>query len=380
MEALRNPIAAVTHPNPYAYYARLTTEKPLYYDDELGSWVASSAQAVTAVLESDICRVRPGTEPVPKALLNSPAADIFRHLVRMNDGDYHRSLKGAVSATLQPLDLSNVRQLSQQWAQVLSQNLVPHHLSAFAFHLPVYVLGSLLGIPRDALPQTTLWLDNFVRCLAPGSNTEQIEKGKEAASSLLELMQALLKRDADGLLNVLAKKVNYLEQNNEVSILANGIGFLSQAYEASAGLIGNTLLMLAKHPELQDTFMTEPHQFIQEVLRYDSPVQNTRRFVAEDGLVAGQTMKAGDVILVVLAAANYDSSVNPNPHRFDTFRKDRHCFTFGLGKHSCPGERLACTIAQAALEQLLSLGLDFNTLSKTVSYRPSANTRIPLFG
>jgi len=83
----RNPIEAVTHVNPYPYYADLVRRKPLYYDKTLKFWVASSADAVTAILTHDMCRLRPAAEPVPKVPLYSPAADIFRHMMRVTDGD-----------------------------------------------------------------------------------------------------------------------------------------------------------------------------------------------------------------------------------------------------------------------------------------------------
>src|SRR5947199_4384545 len=98
-----DPIAAVTHPDPYPYYAHLVAEKPLYRDDALGLWVATSAAAVTAVLNHDLCRVRPAAEPVPRALLGSPAGEIFRQLVRMNDGRDRCPLKQAISATLESI-------------------------------------------------------------------------------------------------------------------------------------------------------------------------------------------------------------------------------------------------------------------------------------
>src|SRR5260370_23240595 len=95
-----DPIAAVTHRDPYPYYARLVAERPLYHDRDLGLWVASSAEMVNAVLASELCRVRPPAEPVPRALAGTAAGEVFRRLVRMNDGDGHQPLKRAVSPPL----------------------------------------------------------------------------------------------------------------------------------------------------------------------------------------------------------------------------------------------------------------------------------------
>ncbi len=321
-----DPIAAVTHPDPYPYYADLAARMPLAWNAALGLWVAASAEAVTAVLTSDLCRVRPPAEPVPRAFLGSPAAEIFRHLVRMNDGPRHQALKPAVTATLTSLD-------ARAEARRLAVNLDPHQVNDFAFRLPVYTVATLLGATLDALPTISRWVADFAPALAPGSTPDQVERGKEAAGHLLGLFRSFL--DVDDV------------------ILANHIGFLFQAHDATAGLIGNTLLALARRPESQLP------QLIQDVLRDDPPVQNTRRFVVQDGLVAGQPMKEGDAILVLLAAANRP---------------------FGTGSHACPGETLATTIAQIGVETLLQAGLDLEKLVASVTYRPSANVRIPIFG
>ncbi len=129
---------------------------------------------------------------------------------------------------------------------------------------------------------------------------------------------------------------------------------------------------LANEPALLDPV-------VDEVLRYDPPTHNTRRFLAEDGIVAGQAMKKGEAILVVLAAANHDPSVNPRPEKFDPLRKNRKTFTLGSGVHACPGGALAATIAKTGVEQLLASGVPFDRLLEAVSYRASANTRVPLF-
>jgi cytochrome P450 len=299
----------------------------------------------------------------------------------MNDGESHCPFKQAVSAALASIDAARAAQQSDQWARVLLEEGGSKRLSRFAFHLPVYVLGSLLGVPEGRLRQTALWTNDFARCVAPSSSPEQIELGKTAAGHLLETFRALLSRE-DGLLSALAREAKRFGRDEADAIVANGIGFLSQAYEATAGLIGNTLLALASRPEIRAQVDADPgllHPVIQEVMRYDSPVQNTRRFLAEDGIIADEKMKAGDAILVILAAANRDQSANPNPDQFDTFRKERRIFTFGVGAHACPGEALATMIAKAGVERLIASGVALERLAETMTYRASANVRIPIF-
>lgn len=374
MKSPSDPISAVTHPDPYPFYADLVARRPLYRDEALRLWVASSAEAVTAVLTSDLCRVRPPAEPVPAVLLGSPAAEIFRHLVRMNDGPGHCPFKQAVAAALDALDASRIADESRRWARELDS----HDLSDFAFRLPVTVVASLLGVPADGLDQTVRWMRSFVPSLAPGCASEVLEQGKAAAGDLLDFFRSLRE---EGLLAALSREARRFGRDDDAVIIANGIGLMFQAHDATAGLIGNTLVALATHREAYDRVTADPgllSEAVLETLRFDSPVQNTRRFVARDGIVAGQAMREGDAILVVLAAANRDPAVHSNPDRFDLFRKDRKLFTFGAGVHACPGERLATAIAQAGIEEVLRGGFDLERFAANRTYRPSVNGRIPL--
>ena len=285
-------------------------DRPLYRDADLGLWVASGAEAVTAVLTSERCRVRPPTEPIPAALHDSPAGTVFRHMVRFNDGAGHCPFKGAISAALEAITTTQAAERSVAWAHALAAEIEPTRdpgrLSRFAFSLPVYVAASLLGIPDDLLPQTAVWVGDFARCLAPGSGPEQIARGGVAAGQLLDLFNDVVPDTTDNLLAILAREARRVGCDEREIIVANGIGFLFQAYDATAGLIGNTLLALASHPEVYARLTANPgllDDVIDEVLRDDPPVQNTRRFVAKGGEIAGQTMHEGDAILVLLAAA-----------------------------------------------------------------------------
>ena len=97
-------------------------------------------------------------------------------------------------------------------------------------------------------------------------------------------------------------------------------------------------------------------------------------------MVAGAPMRAGDAILVLLAAANRDPAANADPARFDHERADPRVFTFGLGPHACPGAMLAVTIAAAGVAYLIEVGVPLDDLANRVTYRPSPNARIPSFG
>ena len=379
----RDPIAAVTHADPYPYYADLVARRPLHRDDGLGLWVAAGATEVTAVLTSAVCRVRPAAEPVPSALAGSPAGAIFGHLVRMNDGPRHDPLKAAITSTLDALTSEHVEAAARRWSGDLTDAMTPHvdpsRITEFASSLTAHVVATLLGTPDETVAETARWTADFVGALA-GSDSAQLARGTMAAGHLLAMGRAVMdSRASAGLLSALARQATGHESE---AIIANALGFLSQAYDATTGLIGNGLVALARHPDvrcavLSDRGLLSP--MLTEVARHDAPVQNTRRFVAEDSVVAGATMRAGDAILVVLAAANRDPAVNPEPHRFDLVRRAPRTFTFGVGPHACPGTALATGIAAAGIDALLTAGLRLDGLADGITYRPAPNVRIPIF-
>jgi cytochrome P450 len=219
-----------------------------------------------------------------------------------------------------------------------------------------------------------------VGALAAGGDAAQLERGQAAAGHLLAMGRAVMSGPASaGLLPALAR---HAASQDLEAIVANALGFLSQAYDATTGLIGNALLALARHPEVRRIVVADRGRLpamLAEVARHDAPVQNTRRFVAEDTAVEGVTMHAGDAILVVLAAANRDPAANADPHRFDLARPAPRTFTFGVGPHACPGTALATAIAAAGVDTLLTSGLRVERLADGVTYRPAPNVRIPIF-
>lgn len=377
-------LTAAVHPDPYPYYAALLAYRPIYREHRLGLWVALGAREVAGVLSSDAVRVRPPAEPVPPAIAGAPAGEIFRNLVRMNDGPRHAKAKAAVGACLAAIDAAQVAATARREAASLARSLDTQQrreLDLFNFALPVRVIAQMIGLPEEIAARCAVLVGDFVRCLSPLSGPSEIAQSNKAAESLLQLLRDAWQRNNEFAPH--AERLRDLGIPERDAVLANLVGFMSQTYEATAGLIGNTLLALANHPHLRRRIAGDDallQRVIEEVARHDPSVHNTRRFVAEDCVIAGETLKAGDQILVVLAAANRDPAHCDRPHVFDPDRADRRSFTFGAGRHACAGQAIASAIAAAGIQTLMAHGLDIAALAGPVEYRKSVNSRIPLFG
>ena len=183
-----DPIAAVTHPDPYPYYRELVARTPLYRDEALGLWVAASAEAVTAALVSPLGRVRPAAEPVPAALLGSPAADIFGRLVRMTDGPSHAPMKQAVSTALESIDTTRAR----AHAEAIDPRSSAARLDDFTLALSAHVIASLLAVPDEALGHAERCVGQYVGGVSPGADAGRVERAKRAAGDLLKLVRSHL--------------------------------------------------------------------------------------------------------------------------------------------------------------------------------------------
>jgi cytochrome P450 len=361
-----DPISAATHADPYPYYAGLRAQGGFTFHHELRLWVASSARAVCAVLTHTDCRVRPAQEPVPTAITSGMAGEVFGQLMRMNDGERQRCPRSAIEPALELIDEAQVRALVA--ARLITVNT--DGLYKAMFRGPVCVVAALLGFTPALGRAVSELTANFVTCLSPLSNDLQLMAAHSAAERLRDYFIELLAQADSALLTEIKQRFDGAEE----TLIANLIGLCSQTHEATAGLIGNALLALRRQPELRDA----PTQaLLAEVQRFDPPVQNTRRFVAQACEIDGVRVEAGDVILVLLASANRDPALNQQPDAFLLERTNRRSFSFGSGRHHCPGQLLAMSIASATVSELLAHGVDPNRLHW--QYRPSLNGRIPMF-
>lgn len=376
-----DPVAAATHADPYPFYAGLRAGPPLVWNETLRAWVASRADVVESLLLAHgALRVRPAAEPVPRAIVGGAAGEVFGHLVRMNDGAAHQTHRPALQRALAGLDLDAAHSVALQ----VARSVPAQSLSDALFSMPVRAVAHLLGFAAEALPQVDRWMRDFVACLSPLSGADQLQGASVAANELMVRFEALAAgappRNGSLLAAVLAESDAGAPLSR--SLLANLVGLLSQTCDATAGLLGNSLIAVMREPSLREAARTRDglQAVALETARHDPSVQNTRRFAVEPITIAGTTLAAGDAVLLVLAAANRDPVFNPDPDRFTLVRARRRTLGFGHGVHACPGQALACTLAAAGLEALLERAPDLDALrARRWSYRPSANARIPVF-
>lgn len=356
-----------SQPNPYPHYSALLDGPELLFDAAAGVWVASRAAVIHAVLDHPDCHVRPGAEPVPQAIAGSAAGAVFGALMRMNEGAAHACPRGIAQPALAAIDAGQVASRVSQFAAMLDAQHGVHDgagLTGWIYALPIYLVGSLLGVETAVLPLLAGEVGDFVRCLSPLSSAQQLHDANVAASALHARLGALA-------------SPRWAELD-----VANRIGLLAQTHDACAGLIGNSVVALLRDPPLQHHLRANralAAALVRETARFDPPVQNTRRFVAQPVSIAGISLKAGDIILLLLAAASRDPQAYADPDVFLLDRPPGPLPGFGHGRHACPGQALALTIATAAIDYLLALPEPLEPATLAWRYKPSTNGRIPEF-
>ena len=376
------PFEAATHDDPYAYYSHLRRQKELFFDADLGLWIASGAQAVEAILVNPDCRVRPLHEPVPPAIAQGAAGLVFGRLMRMNEGAQHRCPRMAIEPALASVETESIADIVSRVVTALDNSL--ETTDELMFTLPACVIASLIGLPSSRMQEVAKLTRDFVACLTPLSDETQLNKAHCAAAQLSRIFSALLNDDnSDSALLIRIRRESEATgwEDQEV-LIANLIGLMSQTCEATAGLIGNSLIALHRYPDLIEDGQPAPMlvaELVAEVARYDSPVQNTRRFVGKRCTIGDSVLEAGDTVLVLLASANRDPGLNPDPDRLLLKRSERRTFSFGSGRHECPGQQLALMIASEAILLWLQRQPSPSARPYRWSYLPSLNGRIPKF-
>ena len=230
----------------------------------------------------------------------------------------------------------------------------------YASRLPVAVIARIMGIPDDMHDELLGIGNDAALTLDPALSWRDFRAADHAirrAGVLLgEHITELRRTPGDDLLSRLVQISDDGERLTDQELRVNTLLLLGAGFETTVNLIGNAVALLLEHPDQLAGLRADPSGWpnaVDEVLRYDSPVQVTVRVAREDTELAGRPIRTGRPIVLMLAAANRDPAVFADPNRFDVTRADaRLHLAFSAGIHYCLGAQLARLEAAIALEAL----------------------------
>ncbi|GLZ33544.1 putative cytochrome P450 140 [Lentzea sp. NBRC 105346] len=226
----------------------------------------------------------------------------------------------------------------------------------FAVRVPIQVIVDLLGVPDADQDVLARWGSKIVATLDGIRTLKEMRELHEALGEFEAFLDDLI---ADRRRNPGTDVVSHLVQNEGLSredLVATTEMLLVAGFETTVNLIGNGVMAVMANPETREPLIEDPKYaelFVEEVLRLDPPVQYTVRFPNQVVEVGGKTVKPGQAVVLLLAAANRDPNVFENPLKFDPLRANvREHLAFSAGIHYCIGAGLARMEAAAALHGL----------------------------
>ena len=234
-------------------------------------------------------------------------------------------------------------------------------MGTVAQRFPTVVIGELLGIPREGWGRLMRWCDAFMDFFAtiPAPFTLALE-AEQATVELIEYMQPFVEarrsQPADDLISMLLEARQEGDAVTTEELLAQCALLLVAGHETTRNLIGNALHTMLQHPPAitrlrQDSSLVR--SAVEEVLRFQGPVQGISRVAATRHKLFDATLEPGQALIILVASANRDPDRFPDPDRFDIERKNNAHLTFGAGAHICLGNHLARLEAQIAITMLL---------------------------
>jgi cytochrome P450 len=365
-------------PNPYPIYAKLRRNPVSRQDDgtEDGTWVASTHGTIARLLQDP--RVSSDTlPPADRPRTGNPLTDLIvkplkdwmmdRHRVFIfRDPPDHDALRSAVMHQFSRERVQAMRARSDRLvADLLDEKRDAREIDAvddLAYPLPVTVICELFGVPREDEPKFHGWATQLATALEPDSlsNPEIRAKNSRTFDAIGGYMADLIKEKRrhpqDDMLSGLANHATPAGvKMGDYDLIATSILMLVAGHETTVNLITNGLLTLLRHPDELERLRQDPMRaprLIEELLRYEPPVQfRTRRTLSAID-IAGVTIPEGADLVLLLAAGNRDESVFPEPERFDPDRTGIRHLGFGGSLHYCVGAPLARFEAEAALTAL----------------------------
>ncbi|HEY3259909.1 MAG TPA: cytochrome P450 [Pseudonocardiaceae bacterium] len=290
----------------------------------------------------------------------------------------HTKYRRLVSKVFTPRAIAAMQQRVEEIADELLDNMGRREavdlVNMYAAPLPVRVIAEILGIPADMHAKVLEWGNAAAVTLDPGLRYRQFRNASAALRQihrwLADHLATLRRHPGDDLLSRLAVLVDEGDTLDEVELRATALLVIGAGFETTVNLIGNGIVQLLEHPEQLALLRAEPSRWpnaVEEILRYDSPVQATARLAREDTEVCGQAIPAGRFISLMLGGANRDPDVFTDAQRFDVTRPNaRDHLAFSAGIHFCLGASLARLEGTVALRMLFERFPDLTITGRPV--------------
>jgi cytochrome P450 len=388
-----NPFEPGFFDDPYRQYALLRDRDPVHHSP-LEVWILFRYDDVVRVLRDPSLSVQiDNAAPTARTrmfLEQAPAEAQERgaHSILNIDPPDHTRLRRLVSKAFTPKTVQGLRpRIEVLVDEALDAMAVRGHadvISDLAFPLPFTVISEMLGMPESNRDEVRGWSHTLTKTLDPILTPEEVQAALAAADNMLAHVQHVLawKRDhpADDLLTGLLAAEDEGDRLTEEELLDQVILLYVAGHETTVNLIGNAMLALLGHPDELAHLRLDAELdggAVEELLRYDSPVQFSRRITLDELDVDGTTIPAGSFVLTCLGSANHDPRRwGPKANALDLTRPDagQH-MSFGNGIHHCLGSSLARVEAQVAI---CSLVRRFPRLAPTGA--PQRNGRVVLRG
>jgi cytochrome P450 len=354
-------------PDPYPIYHRLREDIPIVQREH--SWTLSRYRDVAALLpDKRMSAVRAQLVGLPEEERANYQAliDVNRDMILFLDPEAHTRLRGLVA---QAFSARRIGQLQPHIAALVDRLLADVEpgepwdlIQTLANPLPGLAIAELVGVPTSDQPSFTHWANEYGAWLGAWRDDDELRsRGNWAAIELSDYLRELVKerrkQPQDDLLTGLIQAEEEGQRLNEQELISTVFLLLFAGNETTTNLIGNGILNLLRHPEELERLREHPELMraaIEELLRFDGPVQLTTRFASEPIELDSYTIEAGDYIEFVLGAANRDPEQFPEPDRLDLGRRPNRHIGFGHGIHFCLGAPLARTQGQIAIAALVT--------------------------
>jgi cytochrome P450 len=377
--------------NPYPIYSLIRTTRPVLEvpvpgHSGPGVWLLTRYRDVHSVLRDPRFSVeriraplvRDNLDRMPEFLRQS--AQGLRSMLVMDPPD-HTRVRKLVNKAFTPKRIaalrahieSIVRELADE-AEARGRFDVIHDL---AEPLPAVVIAELLGVPASDHRQFREWSSRLIASVA-AQTAEARAAGVTASQSLFaylaETIAARRREPKDDLISAMVHAQEERDALSDAELLATSNLLLLAGHETTTNLIGNGTLALLREPDEWRRLCTDPSLLpsaVEELLRFDGPVQATVRVALEDVAIDGLTIPAGALVLVNIGAANHDPDVFENPDQLDVARDPNPHLAFGFGTHFCLGAPLARLEATLAFDALTRRFPKLTLLDDAPEYRPN---------